>query len=509
MSDPTDLRALFGEYAGGSISAEQLKVLEAALAGDADLRREFIEYMNLDSALGDIAAISESEVVATARDHADSMSRPASAPARPRTARAAWVVVAVAASLLLGMVVWMSAPGADQGPPAATLVTEVDGALLRNDEPWQGAELPVGEYRLDHGLAQLQFVNGVAVYVEAPARFEIITQQRLKLFSGRISANVPPAGIGFTVETAEARVVDFGTEFSVEAESGASEVHVFSGLVRVHSRHGEREESDAIDLHTSEAVRIEDSPQSRVAITLATERFIRSFEEPRRRYARSIRQRSPVAIYRMPIRNRGLISEPPQFSGEVLTGEGVYTPHASGAFLGGSLRVQAGSTGRGGRVDAPPPLNTGQLTLTVVVYLETRPAGGTVANNIRGEQGNFSLALDEQGRLQGTVRTSDGELRTAVCEELLPLARWCPVVMTADGRQLQIYVDGQLAAAAACGTLASSDGATLWFGTDADGVGLWDGRIDELALFDRPLSDADVAALYDLAQNDLEITRRK
>ena len=62
MSDSTDLRPLFADYASGGISAEQLKRLEAALREDADLRRDFIEYMNVDSALSDLAALSESHV---------------------------------------------------------------------------------------------------------------------------------------------------------------------------------------------------------------------------------------------------------------------------------------------------------------------------------------------------------------------------------------------------------------------------------------------------------------
>ncbi len=509
MSRSSDPRTLFGDYATGSISAEQLQLLEQALSADADLRREFIEYMNLDSALGDIAAISESEELATVLDGLDAKTVRPKGSVRVRTSRAVWPVAAVAASLLLGIALWMSAPDVSRETAVATVVTEVGAALSRGGESWEESRLPAGDYQLDDGLMELQFYGGVAVFIEAPAQFEIITDQHLRLLSGRISANVPPAGIGFTVETAEARVVDFGTEFSVEAESGASEVHVFSGLVRVHSRNSGREETDAIDLHTDEAVRIEDSRQEPVAITLATERFIRTFDEPRRMYARSIRELSPVAYYRMPIRNKGLVSDPPQYSGEVLMGEGVYTPHASGAFLGGSLRIQAGSTGRGGRVDVPPPLNTGQLTLAAVVYLETRPAGGTLARNIAGEQGNFTLALDEQGRLQGTARTGDGELRTAVSDELLPLKEWCQVVMTADGEQLQLYVNGSSVAATACGTLAPGGEATLWFGTDANEVGLWDGRIDELALFDRPLSSMDIAALYQVALDDLAITRSR
>jgi hypothetical protein len=55
--------------------------------------------------------------------------------------------------------------------------------------------------------------------------------------------------------------------------------------------------------------------------------------------------------------------------------------------------------------------------------------------------------------------------------------------------------------------MATSDAETLWFGTDADGVRLWDGRIDELALFDRALSDNEIAELYQSARE--EMTRSK
>jgi len=46
------------------------------------------------------------------------------------------------------------------------------------------------------------------------------------------------------------------------------------------------------------------------------------------------------------------------------------------------------------------------------------------------------------------------------------------------------------------GLIAGSDSETLWFGTDADGLGLWVGRIDALAVFDDVLSDKDIADLH-------------
>lgn len=67
--------------------------------------------------------------------------------------------------------------------------------------------------------------------------------------------------------------------------------------------------------------------------------------------------------------------------------------------------------------------------------------------------------------------------------------------MTADGEQLRIYEDGQ-PMASTCAQTATSDSETVWFGTDDDGSGLWSGRIDELALFDKALSDTEIAELY-------------
>jgi hypothetical protein len=209
----------------------------------------------------------------------------------------------------------------------------------------------------------------------------------------------------------------------------------------------------------------------------------------------------------MPIRDKGLAAEPPQHSGVVLTGDGTRPPHARGVFTGGSLRVLADSTGRGGRVENPPPLHTGQFTLVVFVYLETPVHNGTVATNIRGDEGAFALSLDENGLVQATIRNNEGELQSVSSDASLPLQTWRQVAMTFDGRQLRIYENGQLAASASSLPMADSISESLWFGTDAEGLRLWNGRIDELALFDRALSDAEITDLYRAALE--EIARSK
>ena len=366
---------------------------------------------------------------------------------------------------------------------------------------YDGVELAVGEYRLDRGLLHLSFACGVTVYIEAPARFDAVSGTRLLLRSGRLSASVPPEGVGFTVDTPDAEVIDFGTEFSIDVESSASEVHVFEGLVRVQPRSlKDGKAVQAVNLQSSQAVKIDNASKKPVGIQLATDRFIRSFDEPKKRpYPRAIRQLSPLAYYRMPIRDKGLVADPPQYSGVVLTGKGVRPPHACGVDAGGSLRVRAESTGRGGRVDSPPPLGTGQFSLAVFIYLESQTPGGTVATNIRGAEGNFVLALDDKGQLQATIRDRNGQLRSVTSSAFPPLRAWRFIAMTADGDHLRIYEDGQLVASAPCATVAASATETVWFGTDAEGTRLWDGRIDELAMFDKALGDNEIAGLHQAA----------
>lgn len=477
-------------------SASDLKEFSRRAELHVDLRRSLRRRGIQSSAIGACDDVT---------DPASLASSPARSASRPKQVLALTIIgLVTAACFLLAFSRWDGGRNRESSPRMATIVSHVDALLTKDNQKWEGTILPAGSYQLQKGLLNLQFGGGVMVYIETPARFDAVRDKRVVLHSGRLSASVPPQGIGFTVETPEAEVVDFGTEFSVEVGSDASEVHVFDGLVRVQP--GARKEGravEALDLRASQAVRISGSMAKPVDIEIARDRFIRNFDEPKRKYARSVKQFSPLAYYRMPIRDRGLVSEPPQHAGVVLTGDGVRPPHARGVFTGGSLRVRADSTGRGGRVDSPPPLNSGQFTLVVFVYLESEAHGGTVATNMRGDEGSFALSLDERGVLQAVIGNADGDVCSVAGDVILPIGTWRHVAVTADDERLQIYEDGRLVASTPCGTMAASDSDTVWFGTDAESAGLWDGRIDELALFGKALTEREISELYRIAKEEM------
>ena len=99
-----------------------------------------------------------------------------------------------------------------------------------------GSELFAGEMRLIKGYAQITFIDGAKVVLQAPAQFKLETDEQMFLQSGRLTAKVPPGAEGFKLNTPNAMMIDLGTEFGViVSEAGQSELHVFEGEVKLFS----------------------------------------------------------------------------------------------------------------------------------------------------------------------------------------------------------------------------------------------------------------------------------
>ena len=127
-----------------------------------------------------------------------------------------------------------------------------------------GDSIRKGEHELTEGLSQLVFENKVEILIEAPAWFRIGSAQHLTLFEGRLSAVVSPEGVGITVVTPNAEVVDLGTKFVVEVLAAEySEIHVFKGEVEVKPR---ERSIEAIRLLTDQATRMDEAQLREVGL---------------------------------------------------------------------------------------------------------------------------------------------------------------------------------------------------------------------------------------------------
>lgn len=85
-------------------------------------------------------------------------------------------------------------------------------------------------YVLKKGYAQLRFDNMTQLTVEAPAEFQVLTGDQIKLNYGKVYAVVPQQAYGFIVTTPNAKIIDLGTEFGVhQSLTGNTELHVMKG----------------------------------------------------------------------------------------------------------------------------------------------------------------------------------------------------------------------------------------------------------------------------------------
>jgi hypothetical protein len=231
------------------------EALLARLRGDEAFRRDFVEEIRL---LGMIEAVQSPEPrwLRLEDETGWSAPRPAGEEAlaqrvvrlweRRRRARR-WLrrsLVAVAASALLAVGLYLGfrptrppAPGpeAPGGVEVATVIG-LDGVEWEDGgEPLKdGAVVSAGRLRFRRGRLTLAFFSGVSMTVEGPADLELLAAGRVSCHRGRLRARVPRGAEGFTVLAPGLEVLDLGTEFALNLEPGGkSRVMVFQGEAAV------------------------------------------------------------------------------------------------------------------------------------------------------------------------------------------------------------------------------------------------------------------------------------
>lgn len=86
------------------------------------------------------------------------------------------------------------------------------------------------------GLVEVTFRSGVRALVEGPAEIQVTGVNQAYLTSGRLVADVPKGAEGFTVDHAQGKLIDLGTEFAMNVQDEAPvEVGVYRGEVEVYN----------------------------------------------------------------------------------------------------------------------------------------------------------------------------------------------------------------------------------------------------------------------------------
>jgi ferric-dicitrate binding protein FerR (iron transport regulator) len=158
---------------------------------------------------------------------------------RMRVAKISLLATA-AVVLLSGVILWLTMAPERSATHARFRVCQ--GSSFTLTHPTQDAQrqddtLAVGStVTLDHGALEITLPHQVRAILEAPATLTFVDAKTVRLRRGRAYFEVPTAdGRGFTVETAQQKIVDLGTAFGVDLDPNSDKVrlHVLQGTVRV------------------------------------------------------------------------------------------------------------------------------------------------------------------------------------------------------------------------------------------------------------------------------------
>jgi Concanavalin A-like lectin/glucanases superfamily len=106
----------------------------------------------------------------------------------------------------------------------------------------------------------------------------------------------------------------------------------------------------------------------------------------------------------------------------------------------------------------------------------------------------FGIALGEEGHPEATIAGSKGGEWDVEAPDPIEPGVWTHLAVTYDGARLRLFVNGEkVASSAAPGATLESEG-PLWIGCAPPNHETFEGRIDELHIYDRVLGQTDIAA---------------
>jgi Concanavalin A-like lectin/glucanases superfamily len=443
--------------------------------------------------------------------------RPA-APALPGRRRL-WKPLAAAAALLaVGLLFWTtkSDPGNPSYEGCAVLTRALEPKWDAATPPAIGSVLPKGRLSLISGSIQVEFFSGARVILEGPADFELLSANEGFCRHGKLRAFVPPQAQGFTVRTASLKLVDRGTEFGLRLDRGGdAELHVFQGRVELQSAGASQEVGvgNALRIDTAGTARaISADPE---AFLTLSELNLRSTEEAKDRYARwgtasdRLRRDPRLVLYYSfedaPSWSRELRCQRPERS--PLDGAIIGARWAEGRWAGKkALEFKC----PGDRVRFQDAGEYESLTLMTWVRVDgiDRPFHGLMLTD-GWTSGSVHWQITKKGLLKLGIHGDNQmfDYDTPVVFSPSQLGRWVHLctVYDREAREVLHYVDGRLICriplrfdtVLRLGNVELGNWGVPLHGNIYEVRGL-NGRMDEFAIFGKPLREAEIRALYQI-----------
>jgi hypothetical protein len=510
-------RTLLGRLTDGGLEGVQTQELGELMLASEQYRREYLEYCQMHGLLR-----AEHGLLTACTDHVEPASSLARQTASRRRPPKLWWALAATVAAVVASLTWpqgaQSQPKPYRGEPVALLHKQIRAQFVYGPtgepSPAAGVAMPMGPYELTRGIVELQSYSGVSLTLEAPASFTLLGVGGMRLAEGRVVAHVPKSATGFRVEIPNGTVIDLGTDFAVEAVKGEkSEVHVFKGEVQINLSGAKALGSTPLHLTTGEATQIDYLTGMPSGIDLDEQRFLRGLESEPQNYTKHVLGLQPAVYYPMEPAGDGAFLRdvcPNRSDARIHFGNATESVWASGKI---GLAFAMGGPAQQTFAVADDYLKSKGDELSVVAWVtaRSRPRWGSIAKNWAGSDqwGQFHFGLHyDSGELEAHIQDSSGKEISVKDRIPIPLNAWHHVALVADGAMLRLYRNGVEVDAAPYRELkenpqikALAIGTKLNLAADApdsQDFNMWDGRLDELAIFNHALAPDQIRELYDL-----------
>jgi len=137
--------------------------------------------------------------------------------------------------------------------------------------------------------------------------------------------------------------------------------------------------------------------------------------------------------------------------------------------------------------------------ITIEAWVNTNSYGSYKKILIKGNNINFAFALSQGPSPYETyfiVQNSGGSKGSAIYNQNLPVGQWVHLVGTYDNYNVKLYWNGLKVASASLSGNINSNNESVNISGYAAGTEIFNGLIDEVHIYNRALSDAEIQAIY-------------
>ena len=512
------LRRLNADAAFRAEAAEQLAIIAALRAAQAPEPR-WLELHDLLGGRGPERGSDEDSFEDSV------MASIGSAPIARQRIQWMWPAIAALLILTLGTIWWMgvfgenphsgkslsSANSAGGIPVASVIELVVPAGASAPPGLANGRILAAGPLELKSGSLSIQTVRGVTISMKAPLRARLVSENEIEVFEGNLLARIPQGCEDFRMHGPSFQIQDLGSEaVAARGSLGTNAVRVFEGRTDLNAAEPSRAHSNGPLAETSGDPK--PTPDSERANNVSADEPSQFSQLVIGDYPQQVRSLKPSCFWRFQQMNSGKSSsDRPEVPPMEVIGEATLANQAAGN--------SAGALSGGDRVDAFRPYFRPDMLsndFTILLWAQAHSSKDAVLlsatrNDDRAKDYSFLLlaTADPRAGADGGLRLQMGLDRLQDPASSMPLigsqlmkpGKWHHIAAVRDRDMLRLYLDGHEIGhgrapegrpaftrmlVGRLNTLPSKSG------TEARA---FDGCVDELAVFERALSPAQISNL--------------